>query len=192
MPTVTTVRTQGGIYPPALNGIFQGFGHAVSTGRMEWGEAVDSILALDNGDHGSMRATLTAVRGILAQAGRRELLGRDLRSTLSMLRGSNPGGSLGGLYVEVRGHHSGRPAAWRSTHAMVQNASAGGMDDLTGTPLAAMAHLLLEGHLSTPGVTSPEASVPADRLIAALVQLGVADVEDLFEPALVPVNVPGD
>lgn len=186
MPTVTTVRTQGGLYPPALNGIFQGFGHAVGTGRLEWQEAVDAIFALDGGERASAKAGLAAIRGILAQATRRELRARDLRTTLALFTGSNTGGSLGGLYVEVGGHHDGAPARWRSTTAIVQSGATGGMDEVTGTPLAAMAHLLLDGQIGTVGVTSPEASVAADRLVAALAQLDFHDVEDLFDPVSVP------
>lgn len=184
MPTVTTVRTQGGLYPPALNGVFQGFGHAVSIGRLDWQDAVDALVALDSGDRGSTKAGLSAIRGILAQATRRELRARDLRTTLAMFTRSNPGDSLGGLFVEVRGRHDGAPAGWRSSIAIAQSGTTGGMDDVTGTPLAAMAHLLLDGHVTTGGVTSPEAAVTADRLVATLSQLDFPDVADLFDPVV--------
>jgi AcrR family transcriptional regulator len=77
---VSEVRTLGGLHPPFLNGVFQGIAAAVVAGSLGWNEAVDAVLALDEGRADPLsRATRAALRGVAAQCLRGEIGPREVR-----------------------------------------------------------------------------------------------------------------
>ena len=57
----------------------------------------------------------------------------------------------GGLYVKVSGLIDGHPASWTSTYATHQANDHGGMDDVTGAPLA----VTTSSPVADPGGRSP-------------------------------------
>lgn len=182
IPTVQRVRALGGLHPPALNGFFQGLGRAVSTGAVPWDDAVELLVGLQAGANPRLRPTLAAFAGIGRQAIRGELGRAGLRDLPALLRGDVPAEHLGGLSVRVDGERDGRPAGWLARSALRQTTDAGGMDDVTGTPLAAMAHLLLDGRVAGPGVVAPEAAVDPADLRPLLERFGTAGTEEMFRP----------
>lgn len=181
-PGIEEVRSQGGLVPAALNGVFQGTGAAVAAGRIPWDEAVDAILALDRGQAPRGRALVEMLRGIGAQLRRGELRRGDLRDLTEMVRGRHPEGA-GGLRVDVAGHIDGRALSLSASTAIPQTGGSGGMDEVTGTPAAVFASLLLDGRVSGPGVRAPEQAVAPADLASSLLPLGLPGIADLFEPS---------
>jgi len=180
VPGIRRVRCQGAVAPAAANGVLQGLARGVEEGRLPWERAVNFLLGLERGHvTADGRALFAASAGVLRQALRGELGARDAAAFLGASLGR--GVSHGGIYVRVEGSHEGRRVALRARTALAQTADEGGMDDVTGTPLAMFAHLLLEGCVSGPGVVAPEASVAPQALARLLVQAHYPGAAQLFE-----------
>jgi len=164
-PGVREVRTLGGLQPPALNGVFQGIAAAVVAGRLEWEEAVDGLLALDDGTAApGSRATRAALRGVARQCLRGEVSGRE---ALALLRASGgpaatPGG---GLFARVEGRHNGRPRAFECIESAGGTNAAGAMDELTGGAAALFVEAFLDGDVGGPGVVAPEQALAPEHFL---------------------------
>ena len=159
-PGVREVRTLGGLQPPVLNGVFQGIAAAVVSGRLEWDEAVDGLLALDDGDATlRSRATREALRGVAMQCLRREV---SVREALALLRGGGDGLSAapaGALFARVEGRCDGRRYALESIEVARGTDAAGAMDELTGGAAALFVEAFLDGDVRGPGVVAPEQAI---------------------------------
>lgn len=186
LPTVRQVRTQGAIAPAVLNGVFQGLGAAMASGRLSWEEAVQFALAIQADQRPSLSGGRAALRGVARQLGRGELGRQGLADAVSLARGEHIG--VGGLYVRVDGQSDGRAAGWLSRAAMAQTANGGGMDQVTGSPLAIMAHLMLDGRVRHPGVVAPEAAVDTVDFVPLLNRVGMAETVRMFDPEPVPAD----
>lgn len=184
-PGITRVRCQGAIQPAALNGIFQGLARAIERKRLGTEAAVEFLMSLEQGVMPHWTPALSALGGIIGQWWRRELTARDLMALMKLMRHDTEHHHAGGIYVRVEGHLQGRRAAWVSRTALVQTPDQGGMDEVTGTPLAYFAHLMLDGKVRQPGVHPPEAIVEPQVLHQLFVQVGgYPGIAPLFAPEL--------
>jgi hypothetical protein len=181
-PEVREVRSQGGLMPVALNGIFQGVADLVAHGSVSWDQAVDFLIALDSGERPAPRPLLGALRGVAAQGLRRELAPADISHFIALLGGREEGETPGGLRVEVEGRRDGRSLALLAAAGMSQSAAAGGMDEVTGTPLSVFADLLLDGRVAGPGVLAPEQAVDPGQFEQRIAPLRLPGIGDLFAP----------
>jgi hypothetical protein len=164
-PGVREVRTLGGLQPPVLNGVFQGIAAAVVAGRLEWDEAVDGLLALDNGDVLlRSRATRAALRGVAMQCLRREV---SVSEALALLRGGADPTAVpaGALFARVEGLREGRPCALESIEAAGGKDAEGAMDELTGGAAALFVEAFLDGDVRGPGVVAPEQAIAPERFL---------------------------
>lgn len=162
LPGVRRVRTMGALNPPYLNGIFRGIARQVERGGMEMREAVSFIMALDSGQTvRAVRPYMAVLGGVIGQLREREISWRDLRDFLRETMGRRPEGSLGGIMVTVEGVKDGRRLRRRASEAERQGGPDEGMDmdEVTGTPMAVMASMLLDGLIAGKGVLAPEACV---------------------------------
>lgn len=146
------------------------------------------MVALEQGTNVGGACLRSALGGVLRQWLRRELRWRDITDLASLVRGAPSDESLGGLYVRVEGSCDGARTAWLARTAIVQTAENGGMDDVTGTPLALFAHLMLEGKVRRPGVVAPEAVVAPADLRALLLATSYPGAEPLFTPESVSAS----
>jgi len=184
-PGMTRVRCQGAIQPAALNGLFQGLARAVERERITFNAALDCLMDLERGVTPRFKPALAALGGILRQWLRGELRARDLTALMRLMRDDAEQHHAGGLYIRVEGRLRGRRAAWVSRAASLQTADQGGMDEVTGTPLACFAHLMLDGKIRQPGVHAPEAIVDPRLLHQLFSQVGGhPGIAPLFEPEL--------
>ena len=173
-PGVRNVRSMGALHPPYLNGIFRGIARQVEKGSVDINEAARFILALDAKEkpQGS-RPYLGLFQGVLSQLRKRDLTFRESLDFLKEIGGRPPEVCLGGLLVRVDGTRDGRPVRMQSSYADVQGAGEQGMDmdESTGTPMAVMASMMLEGVISEKGVLAPEACVDPLEFTARMERL---------------------
>lgn len=188
LPGITRVRCQGAVHPATLNGLFQGLAAGVASGQIGWDDAIAFVMALEQGANGMGPCLRSSLSGILRQWLRRELRWRDIADLANLVRGMPSPESLGGLYVRVEGSRGGARAAWLARTAIVQSAESGGMDEVTGRPLALFAHLMLEGKIHRPGVVAPEVAVAPSDLRALLLATNYPGAEQLFAPESVPAR----
>ncbi len=179
-PEVREVRSQGGLVPAALAGVFQGIATGVASGRLAWDEAVDALVAVDRGDAPAARALLAGLRGIGAQALRRELPGREAAAFLRMAAGGEAPPAAGGLRVDVAGVRDGAQVARAASAGIGGTEEGAGMDELTGSPAAVFAAMLLDGAVAGPGVVAPEGAVDPDEFAARILPLGLPGTAELL------------
>ena len=161
-PGVKNVRSLGALYPPYLNGIFRGIARQVEKGSVDMKEAVRFILALDAKEKPQgTKPYLGLFQGVFSQLRKGDLTFRGSLDFLKEIGGRPPEGCLGGLLVRVDGMKDGKRLRMQSSFADYQGAGEQGMDmdESTGTPMAVMASMLLEGAISRKGVLAPEACV---------------------------------
>jgi saccharopine dehydrogenase-like NADP-dependent oxidoreductase len=164
-PGLRVMRSLGGLTPPVLNGVFQGIGAAVVAGRLEWDEAVDAILALDDGGTAAPRALRAVLRGVAMQCFRREV---SLRDAFALLRAGGPSSAdpTGGLFARVEGLRDGRPCALEVVEVAGGGAAGGAMDDLTGGAATLFVDAFLGAEVRGPGVVAPEQAVAPESFLA--------------------------
>ncbi len=164
-PGLRVMRSLGGLTPPVLNGVFQGIGAAVVAGRLEWDEAVDAILALDDGGTAPPSALRAVLRGVARQFFRREV---SLSDAFTLLRagGTSSAEPAGGLFARVEGLREGRACALEVVKAVGGGAAGGAMDDLTGGAAALFVDAFLDGEVRGPGVVAPEQAVAPETFLA--------------------------
>ena len=169
-PSVREVRTLGGLYPPFLNGVFQGLAAAVVAGRLGWDEAVDGVLALDEGRATALsRATRAALRGVTSQCLRGEIGLREAALVLSIgERAERP--PAGGLFARVAGVRDGSPCALEVVECAGDAAGDGAMDELTGGCASLFVEAFLDGDVPAAGIAAPEAALAPDAFLARVRQ----------------------
>ncbi|HUO04624.1 MAG TPA: saccharopine dehydrogenase NADP-binding domain-containing protein [Candidatus Binataceae bacterium] len=169
-PELREVRTLGGLVPPVLNGVFQGIGAAVVAGRLGWDEAVDALLALDDGRSAAPRALRAVLRGVAMQCLRREV---SVGGAFGLLRtgGSSSTEPAGGLFARVEGWRDGQPCALEVVESAGGATAGGAMDDLTGGSAALFVEAYLNGEVKGPGVVTPEQAVMPEIFLARACKL---------------------
>ncbi len=190
IPGLKNLRVYGSVYPQPLNGLFRGIAAQVKKGALDMKSAVDFIMAVDAGARPEIkRPYIGMARGVFAQLIDGELRGRDLKAlALEIMGRYRP--SIGAISIVVEGRRNGRKLRVRTAFAGYQGGPQGivDMNDVTGTPMAVFACMLLEGKIKGPGVLSPEGCVDPDEFLSTMKPLGVAGLDEL--DALVTEEVP--
>ena len=189
LPGVRNVRVFGGLTPAYLVGLFQGVARQVERGGVELHQAVECIAALDAGRRPrNLRPIWGILCGVGAQLLRGELCVEDVWSFLRLvLTGRIVGKYVGGVLVRVTGERSGCRVTLETAQAMElgsEDRGDGGMDVVTGTPLAVFACLLLRGSIDARGVVSPEACVDPKEFQEFFARLGIPEIDALFSLCL--------
>lgn len=173
---VRDVRVNGGLSPAWLAAVFQGLGGAIDAGRLRRDDAVDFMAAIDAGrPPATWRPLGHALAGVAAAWRRRELTGGDVADLVRTLvrRRFTSAELTGALRVEVTGETGGHRVRRTAERALRQSPGGGGMDELTGTPLAAVAHLILDGHRPRAGVAAVEEAFRPEEVFDVLHRLDV-------------------
>ncbi len=184
LPGVRRVRDMGGLYPPYLNGIFRGVARQVEKGKVSMEEAVGFIQSIDRGETPkNYRLYLAILVGVLVQLLRKELGLKDLLDFFRVSAGKPLGPSLGGLLVAVEGIKEERKARIEMAFSANQGREEGeaNMDEMTGTPLAVFASMLLDGTIREKGVVPPEACVDPSEFGRRIGETGVSAFSQLAE-----------
>src|SRR5574338_1109135 len=164
-PGVREVRTLGGLHPPFLNGVFQGVAASVVAGRVAWDDALDALLALDDGRTASSRARRAALHGVATQWLRGELGLRDAAAALSLGPGARRA-PAGGLFARVAGVRGGAPCALEAIEAAGDAEAEGAMDELTGGCAALFVEAFLDGEVHSTGIAPPETALAPEAFLA--------------------------
>lgn len=181
IPGLKNLRIYGSVYPPPLNGIFRGIAKQVEKGTFDMRAAVDFILAMDEGTKPAIkRPYLGVLFGVLAQLMGRELRRGDLKALVREIMGKYEP-SIGALYIAVEGKRDGRKLRMKTAFAGYQGGPHGvvDMNDVTGTPMAVFASMLLEGKIKGPGVLAPEGCVDPDEFLRIIKPLDVGGISEL-------------
>lgn len=184
LPAIRNLRALGAIYPPYLNGVFQGVAADVQRGVTTFDEAATALKALDAGRRPvSYRPHWAMLKGVARQLWRGELAARHVPGFVRFALTGSPGRrSLGAVRVTVEGVQDGRRVRFCAQASLEQGGAqgAGNIDEVTGGPLAVFASMMLGGEIRAKGVVAPEACVDPDAFVAAAAPLDLRGLGELM------------